>query len=152
MRRTGVDPAWCDPIVPRMQDYSKLKVWVKAHSLALDIHRVAGGFPRRDGVALTSQLRRAALSIPTNIAEGAGKGGDAEFRRYVQIALGSASETSYQLLVARDLGLIDNQIHDDLSTRIVEVRRMLTGLLKRLSDPRAHDAVAATGAAASSDS
>ena len=137
-----------------MQDFQKLKVWGKAHAVALDIHRVAGGFPRRDGVTLTSQLRRAALSIPTNIAEGAGKGGDAEFRRYVQIALGSASETTYHLLVARDLGLIDGHTYDDLITRVVEVRRMLTGLLKRL-DPLAfrskeaggHNTAVARGAA-----
>ena len=119
-----------------MQDFQNLEVWKKAHAIAMDIHRTAGGFPRRDGVTLTSQLRRAALSIPTNIAEGAGKGGDAEFRRYVRIALGSASETTYHLLVARDLGLVDCQTYDDLTARIVEVRRMLTGLLKRL-DPTA---------------
>ncbi|HEY5492859.1 MAG TPA: four helix bundle protein, partial [Gemmatimonadaceae bacterium] len=118
-----------------MQDYRKLKVWEKAHSVAIDIHRVAGGFPRRDGVAVTSQLRRAALSIPTNIAEGAGKGGDAEFRRYARIALGSASETTYHLLVARDLGLIDLRTHQELTSRITEVRRMLAGLLSRLDAP-----------------
>lgn len=115
-----------------MQDYRKLKVWHKAHVVAIDIHRVAGGFPRRDGVALTSQLRRAALSIPANIAEGTGKGGDAEFRRYVQIALGSASETTYHLLVAHDLDLIDLATYNDLTARLAEVRRMLTGLLTRL--------------------
>ena len=120
-----------------MQDYRKLKVWHKAHVVAIDIHRVAGGFPRRDGVALTSQLRRAALSIPANIAEGAGKVGDAEFRRYVLIALGSASETTYHLLVARDLHLIDLATYNDLTGRIVEVRRMLTGLLNRLDPKRA---------------
>ena len=120
-----------------MQDYRKLKVWHKAHVVAIDIHRVAGGFPRRDGVALTSQLRRAALSIPANIAEGAGKVGDVEFRRYVLIALGSASETTYHLLVARDLHLIDLATYNDLTGRIVEVRRMLTGLLNRLDPKRA---------------
>ena len=142
-----------------MQDYRKLKVWAKAHSVAIDIHRVAGGFPRHNGVALTTQLRRAALSIPTNIAEGAGKGGDAEFRRYVQIALGSASETTYHLLVARDLDLIALSTYDDLTGRITEVRRMLTGLLKRLDQnavgsarARPRDAVVAREAAASSDS
>ena len=116
-----------------MQDFRNLKVWHKAHVLAMDIYRVAGALPRSDGLALTSQLRRAALSVPTNIAEGAGKAGDAEFRRFLLIAMGSAAETGYHLLVARDLGLIRNETYDDLSARAVEVRRMLTGLIKRLS-------------------
>ena len=115
-----------------MQDYHKLKVWEKAHLLAIDVYRLSEGFPRRDGVALTTQLRRAALSIPTNIAEGAGKSGTNDFRRFLDIALGSASETHYQLLVARDLNLIENEVYDDLSSRVVEVRRMLVGLLKRV--------------------
>ena len=118
-----------------MQDFHNLKVWQKAHVLAMDIYRVAGSFPRTDGLALTSQLRRAALSVPTNIAEGAGKAGDAEFRRFLLISMGSAAETGYHLLVARDLGLIRNEIYDDLSARAAEVRRMLTGLIKRLSSP-----------------
>ena len=120
------------PQVSPMQDYHKLKVWEKAHLLAIDVYRLSEGFPRRDGVALTSQLRRAALSIPTNIAEGAGKSGSNDFRRFLDIALGSASETHYQLLVARDLNLIENAVYDDLSTRVTEVRRMLVGLLKRV--------------------
>ncbi len=115
-----------------MQDYHKLKVWEKAHLLAIDVYRLSEGFPRTDGVALTPHLRRAALSIPSNIAEGAGKSGTGDFRRFLDIALGSASETHYQLLVARDLQLIENEVYDELSTRVVEVRRMLVGLLKRV--------------------
>ena len=121
-----------------MQDYHKLKVWEKAHLLAIDVYRLSEGFPRRDGVALTTQLRRAALSIPTNIAEGAGKSGTNDFRRFLDIALGSASETHYQLLVARDLNLIENEVYDDLSTRVTEVRRMLVGLLKRVKLSASH--------------
>ncbi len=83
-------------------------------------------------MALTTQLRRAALSIPTNIAEGAGKSGTNDFRRFLDIALGSASESHYQLLVVRDLNLIENEAYDELSTRVREVRRMLVGLLKRV--------------------
>jgi len=116
-----------------MQDYHKLKVWEKSHLLALDVHRVAGTFPRMEGVALVGQLRRAALSIPANIAEGAGKAGNAEFRRFLQIALGSAAETDYHLLAARDLELLDRATYDDLSTRTLEVRRMLGGLIKKVT-------------------
>ena len=119
-----------------MQDFENLKVWQKAHALAIDVHRIAGSIPRTDGMALTAQLRRSALSVPSNIAEGAGKGGDGEFRRYLQIAMGSASETAYHLLVARDLGFIDTATYDDLASRIAEVRRMATGLLKRIASRR----------------
>jgi four helix bundle protein len=116
-----------------MQDYHRLHVWQKAHALALDIHRVAGTFPRVDGVALTSQLRRAALSIPANIAEGAGKSGNVEFRRFLHVALGSAAETDYHLLAARDLGLLEATTYDDLASRTIEVRRMLGGLIKKVT-------------------
>jgi four helix bundle protein len=116
-----------------MQDYHKLKVWEKSHTLAMEVHRIAGGFPRVEGVALTGQLRRAVLSIPANIAEGAGKSGNSEFRRFLNIALGSAVETDYHLLAARDLGLLELAVYEDLSARTVEVRRMLGGLIKKVS-------------------
>ena len=116
-----------------MQDFEKLKVWQKAHALAIDVHRLAGAIPRAEGMALAAQLRRSALSVPSNIAEGAGKGGDGEFRRYLQIAMGSASETAYHLMVARDLGFMETATYDDLTSRIAEVRRMATGLLKRIA-------------------
>jgi four helix bundle protein len=115
-----------------MQDYQKLKVWEKAHRLAMDVYRSSEGFPKRDGVALTAQLRRAAFSIPANIAEGAGKSGNTEFRRFLDIALGSAAETHYHLMAARDIGILENHTYDDLSSRVVEVRKMLSGLIKRV--------------------
>jgi four helix bundle protein len=117
---------------PRMQDFHRLKVWQKAHALAVEVFRLTEALPRRDGVALASQLRRAALSIPANIAEGAGKGSNAEFHRFLQVALGSASETLYHLLLARDVGIIEVQRYDALSSAVVEIRRMLTGLAKRV--------------------
>jgi four helix bundle protein len=116
-----------------MQDYRRLKVWEKAHSFALDVHQVTGGFSKQSGVALVGQLRRAALSIPANIAEGAVKGSDAEFRRFLHIALGSATEADYHLLMARDLHELDQQSFDDLASRATEIRRMLGGLIKRIS-------------------
>ena len=115
-----------------MQDFHKLKVWEKAHRLAMDVYRSSERFPKRDGVALTTQLRRAALSVPANIAEGAGKAGNSEFRRFLEIALGSAAETHYHLLAARDIGVLENRKYDELSAQIVEVRKMLSGLIKRV--------------------
>jgi four helix bundle protein len=116
-----------------MQNYERLNVWVKAHHLAIEIYRLAGAFPRADGLALTSQLRRSALSIPTNIAEGAGSPTPHAFRRFLGIAMASASETRYHLLVARDLHLISEAVFTDLSERLSEVRRMLTGLIKKVA-------------------
>src|SRR6476659_571479 len=109
-----------------MQDFHKLKVWEKAHALAIDVHRVVATFPRMEGVALIGQLRRAALSIPANIAEGAGKQGNAEFRRFLHMALGSAVETDYHLLAARDLGLLEPHTYDG--------RRMLCALIKKVTE------------------
>jgi four helix bundle protein len=120
-----------------MQDFHRLKVWEKAHTVAVDIFRETERFHRQAGVALSAQLRRAALSIAANIAEGAGKSSDAEFQRFLQVALGSASETLYHLLLARDTGVLAPERHDDLSSRVIEVRRMLTGLAKRI-DGRRH--------------
>ena len=115
-----------------MQDYRKLKVWEKAHAVAMDIHRASKAFRRQDALALWGQLRRAALSIPANVAEGAGKLSDPEFARYLEVALGSASEAHYHLVVARELGELDAAAFDDLSNRVTEVRRMLFGLIKRI--------------------
>ena len=122
-----------------MQDFQKLKVWEKSHALAMEVYRLSEAFPRRDGVALTTQLRRAALSIPTNIAEGAGKFSESEFSRFLEIALGSAAETHYHLLVARDIGILETAQYDALAAQIAEVRRMLSGLIKRVRASRASE-------------
>ena len=89
-----------------MQDFRNLKVWEKAHSLTLDVYRVTKLLPREEIYGLTSQIRKASVSIGANIAEGACRNGDAEFARFLQMAAGSASEVEYHLLLARDLDLI----------------------------------------------
>jgi four helix bundle protein len=87
-----------------MKDFKELKVWVKAHQLTLAVYQATTTFPKEELYGLTSQMRRSAASIPTNIAEGCGRGSDDDFRRFLQIAMGSASELEYQLLLAHDLG------------------------------------------------
>jgi four helix bundle protein len=116
-----------------MQDYRRLKVWEKAHGVALEVLDACDRFPRREGAALANQLRRAALSVPANIAEGAAKGSDLEFRRFLTIAMGSAMETDYHLQMAHDTKLLGEQRYEELSARLLEVRRMLGGLLKRIN-------------------
>ncbi len=117
-----------------MQDFKSLKVWQKAHGLALDIYRTSGQFPSCEIYGLTSQIRRASASIPANIAEGCGRGGNAEFARFLQIASGSASEVEYHLLLARDLGLLKVETHSQLSEKVQEIKRMLSTLTKKVRE------------------
>ncbi len=118
-----------------MKDFRDLQVWRKAHALTLRVYRVTQTFPKEELYSLTSQLRRSMMSIPSNIAEGCGRSGDAELARFLQIALGSASEAEYQLLLARDLDYLTENTADDLMTSIQEVKRMISGLLRRLRNP-----------------
>lgn len=94
-----------------MRDFKELLVWQKAHRFVLDIYQDSHGFPSDERFGLTAQLRRAAVSIASNIAEGSGREGDREFARYLSIAAGSASEAEYQVLLARDLGYLAAEAH-----------------------------------------
>jgi four helix bundle protein len=89
-----------------MQDFRQLKIWERAHQLTLAVYSNTASFPHEERYGLTSQIRRVAVSIPANLAEGCGRGGDADFRRFVQIAMGSACELEYHLLLACDLKLL----------------------------------------------
>ncbi|OFV89162.1 MAG: four helix bundle protein [Acidobacteria bacterium RBG_16_68_9] len=115
-----------------MQDFRKLKVWEKAHALVLDAYRSTQGFPRDEAHGLTAQVRRAAVSIPSNIAEGCGRSGDREFARFLRMALGSASELEYHYLLAHDLALLTDGDFKRLTEGVIEVKRMLTGLVGRM--------------------
>jgi four helix bundle protein len=119
-----------------MKDFHGLKVWQKAHELTLAVYQITAPFPREELYGLTSQLRRSCSSIPANLAEGCGRNGDAEFARFCSIALGSASELEYHLLLARDLKLIKPSDHETLSQRTIELKRMLAGLIQRLKADR----------------
>ena len=119
-----------------MKDFRQLKVWEKAHQLALAIYKETKSFPKEELYGLTSQIRRASMSIPTNIAEGCGRQTDAEFARFLQIAMGSASETEYQLILAHDLEFLSKETHEKLHTNVEEVKRMLASLLKTLRADR----------------
>jgi len=111
-----------------VKDFRELKVWQKAHELTLAVYRVTAAFPREEQYGLTSQIRRACSSIAANLAEGCGRNGDAEFARYCSIAMGSASELEYHLLLAKDLKLIQPSDYEELAPRATELKRMLTAL------------------------
>ena len=115
-----------------MQDFRNLDVWQKAHSLALDVYRSTKDFPIQEQFGLKSQVRRAGSAIPANLAEGCGRGSDADFARFVQNALGSASELDYHLLLCHDLGYLSEETYQNLYKQTTRTMRMLNGLLNKL--------------------
>ena len=119
-----------------MKDFRQLKVWEKAHQLALAVYKATKGFPKEEVYGLTSQIRRASMSVPTNIAEGCGQNTDAQFARFLQIAIGSASETEYQLLLSFDLEFLNKEQYEKLNADITEIKRMLTSLIQTLRADR----------------
>ena len=121
-----------------MQDYRKLAVWTKAHALALEINRLAEAIPRTNNSGLISQIRRAALSIPANIAEGCGRAGNRDFAKFLQIAIGSAVELEYHLQFAGESSQIPHDEFVVRSAEVVQIRKMLCGLLRRVRDADGH--------------
>ena len=119
-----------------MKDFRDLKVWAKAHNLALDSYKATNEFPKAEMFGITSQIRRAAVSVAANIAEGCGKRGNGEFQRFLNIATGSASELEYHFLLARDLHLFDETAYKRLSMSVVEVKRMLSALARKVESER----------------
>lgn len=119
-----------------MKDFRQLKVWEKSHQLALAIYTATKNFPKEELYGLTSQIRRSSMSIPTNIAEGCGRFTDADFARFLQMAMGSASETEYQLILARDLDFLPKDSYEKLHSEVEEVKRMLASLLKTIRTNR----------------
>jgi len=119
-----------------MRDYRQLKVWEKSHHLALAIYRITSQFPREEAYGLQSQMRRAATSIPSNIAEGCGRDTYIELLRFFHIAMGSASELDYQLLLTRDLQYISQLDYNKLQADLNEVRRMLTSYAEKIKQTR----------------
>ncbi|HUK86642.1 MAG TPA: four helix bundle protein [Terriglobales bacterium] len=115
-----------------MRDFRELKVWEKAHQVTLALYRATQHFPKEELYGLTSQIRRAAASMGANIAEGCGKNTDPDLARFLQIALGSASELEYHLLLAKDLGFSKAEEHAPLTSEVVEVKKMLTGFIHYL--------------------
>ena len=119
-----------------MKDFKELKVWSKAHELTVLIYSLTRSFPRDEMYGMTSQVRRSAASVGANIAEGCGRHSDGEMVRFLQIARGSASETEYHLLLARDLGFLHEADFRKAQQRVAEVQRMLTSLVQKVQPVR----------------
>ena len=116
-----------------MQDFRKLKVWNKAHLVTLEIYKATAKFPQSEKFGLTSQMRRAAGSVGANLAESCGRVGQKDKARFFAIANGSASETLYHLILARDLGLVDGEKALELEQKVEEVKKMLSPLIQKLT-------------------
>ncbi len=119
-----------------MQDYRKLKVWEKAHAFTLAVYKVSCAFPREEMCGLTSQLRRCAASVPSNIVESCGRGSNPELVKFLHYSLGSANELEYQLLLARDLDYVSTEAHVPLAAGALEIKRMLAALIVTIKDAR----------------
>ncbi len=132
-------PSTLQPVDRRetfMSDYKKLKVWEDAHKFTVDIYNITQKFPNNEQYGLTSQIRRSSSSISTNIVEGCGQLDKGNLIRFLGIAKGSAFETEYQLLLAKDLTYITNEEYKLLLPKIQSIIRRLTNLIKSLKNQK----------------
>jgi four helix bundle protein len=116
-----------------MQDYRKLVVWQRAHEFVLLVYAGTSDLPEDERFGLTSQIRRAAVSIPANIAEGCGRETQNELRRFLYVAMGSARELDYHLLLARDLQYINPARYQELNEHLDQIQRMLNAFIRRIT-------------------
>ena len=117
-----------------MRDFKNLVIWQKAHLLTKDIYQTTLDFPKEEIYGLTSQIRRACISIPSNIAEGCGREGNAELARFLQISLGSTKEVEYHLLLAHELKFLNDRNYEQLNNQVCEIRKMLISFIKKIKE------------------
>jgi four helix bundle protein len=117
-----------------MGDYRKLRVWQQARALTNRSYRVTASFPRQEQFGLTAQIRRAAVSVMANIAEGCGRNRDGELLRFLTIARGSVTELDCHLIIAQDQGYLEEKIMPGLQLQVERIQRMLTLLIRRLGN------------------
>jgi len=115
-----------------MRDFTQLKVWERSHRLTLAVYKATAAFPKEEQYGLKSQIRRSCASVPANIAESCGRGTNADLARFLQIALGSASELQYHLLLAHDLSYLNSHAYERLTREVTEIKRMLTSFIENL--------------------
>lgn len=118
-----------------MQNYKDLKVWGKSHVFTLKVYEITKLFPKEEIYSLTNQIRRSASSIPANIAEGCGKNSQLELAHFLNIALGSANESEYFLILSKDLFYLDQDNFNLLYKLINEIKSMLIALISKIRTP-----------------
>jgi four helix bundle protein len=120
-------------IVMKRHNFKELKVWQRSKTLAIEIYKATNGFPKQEMFGLTQQIRKSAVSVPSNIAEGCGRGTDRELIRFLDIAQGSAFELETQLIIAADLGFLNESSSDRLAGELSEIQRMIEGFRDKFS-------------------
>ncbi len=113
-----------------------MKVWQRSHQVVLTVYDMTKAFPKEELYGLTSQLRRAAASIPANLAEGCGRDSEAELKRFLDIAHGSAAELDYHLLLASELNYLERSRYEQLAGELSEIKRMLGAFSRKLKADR----------------
>jgi four helix bundle protein len=116
-----------------MRDFKKYEIWQLSHSLTLEVYKITSNFPKEELYGLTSQIRRAATSIPTNISEGCGRSSDKEFNQFLNIAIGSTNETEYLLILSKDLNYISEELYSDLDSKINTIKSKIYKLKDKLT-------------------
>jgi len=116
-----------------MRNFKKYDIWQISHDLTLKIYTISSTFPKDEIYGLTSQIRRASTSIPTNISEGCGRNSDKEFNQFLNIALGSASEVEYLLILSKDLQYISYELHSELEMEINKIKSKIYNLKQKLN-------------------
>lgn len=116
-----------------MRDFRKYAVWEQSHKLVLELYRLTKNFPSEEKFGLTSQIRRAVVSIPTNISEGCGKSSEKDFARFLGISFGSCQEVEYLTLLAKDLDYLNQENYDPLFLEIVSIKKQLYHLIKKIN-------------------
>ena len=119
-----------------MQDFRKLEIWKLAHELTLKMYKMTVSFPDSEKYNLSSQIKRSASSIPANIAEGCGRKTNGELERFLYIAMGSASELEYHLLLAKDLNIISLEDHRELENELIILRKKMNVFIQRVASKR----------------
>lgn len=115
-----------------MKNFRDLQIWNRSHVLTLEVYRLTRGFPKTELYGLVSQMRRSASAIPTNIAEGCGRNTGRDFARFLDNAMGSASELEYQLILAQDLEYLQQEDFHRTMSELTEIKRMLNAFIQRL--------------------
>jgi len=116
-----------------------MKIWQESMSLSIEVYKVTTNFPNDERYGLTSQIKRAAVSIPSNIAEGSSRGSNKDFGRYLSISLGSAFELETQILIAKELNLINNSNYNNISSKLEQIQKMIIGFLNSLTNSILND-------------
>lgn len=117
-----------------MRDHTKLRAFEMADEVALLVYKVTAAFPKEELYGLTSQMRRAAVSVPSNIVEGCARDSQADYLRFLYMAFGSLRELHYQIGLARRLGFLDHQVLELIESKITETEKVLNGLIRALRD------------------